>query len=175
MTFSRGGTRLRAAIAVVAAGLTMFALPADGMAGKKKKKEGRMTGGGSVFRSDGQRVTHGFQLRCRYTDPRQNLEINWGGNRFHLEELTFASCVDDPNIDPRPPSAPFDTYRGEGEGRYNGESGATARWEFTDAGEPGTRDRATIVIHDADGNLVLEVSNVLNRGNHQAHRTTGSG
>jgi hypothetical protein len=29
---------------------------------------GRMTGGGSVFETDGTRVTHGFELHCDVTD-----------------------------------------------------------------------------------------------------------
>lgn len=50
---------------------------------------GRITGGGSIFRLDGVRVTHGFELRCDANDKRQNLEINWdGGNNFHLTEIT---------------------------------------------------------------------------------------
>src|SRR5205814_7237269 len=68
----------------------------------------RMTGGGSVFGSGSQRVTHGFQLRCDANDPRQSLEINWGGNRFHLLDLTSAQCKDT-DLDERPPAAGFDT------------------------------------------------------------------
>src|SRR5882672_5886748 len=60
---------------------------------------GRMTGGGSVFTTDGtevqtgDRVTHGFEIHCgaeNGTIPLpNNLEINWSGNRFHLDYLTF--------------------------------------------------------------------------------------
>lgn len=133
---------------------------------------GRMTGGGSVFTSDGRRVTHGFELHCDPAVHPNNLQINWGGgNKFHLEQLTSATCTDDPAINARPPNAPFDTYNGTGEGRYNGESGATAEWTFTDAGEPGANDRATITIRDAAGNTVLVVSGNLHFGNHQAHQS----
>ena len=137
-----------------------------------------MTGGGSVFREgDGVeivttgpkvgRVTHGFELRC---DGRpSNLEINWDGNRFHLEQLTSAVCTDSPLITPNPPDALFDTFTGTGNGRYNGAAGATAEWVFTDAGEGGSGDTATIRIEDAGGNVVLEVSGFLTFGNHQAH------
>ena len=50
------------------------------------------------------------------------------------------------------------------------EDGATATWRFTDAGEPGVNDRATIDVWDAAGGHVLTVSNTLTFGNHQAHK-----
>ena len=137
-----------------------------------------MTGGGSVFREgDGVqvvttgpkigRVTHGFELRC---DNRPNtLQINWDGNHFHLEQLLSGVCTDSPLITPNPPDAQFDTFTGTGNGRYNGVSGAYAEWVFTDAGEGGSGDTATIRIEDAGGNVVLEVSGYLTFGNHQAH------
>jgi len=133
--------------------------------------QGRMTGGGSVFTEDGMRVTHGFTLHCDDSKEPNNLQVNWGkGNKFHLESLDSAFCSDDPNIDEAPPVAGFDTYKGVGMGRYNGVSGATAKWIFTDAGEPGkNNDHAEITITDAGGNVVLTVSGTLNSGNQQAH------
>jgi hypothetical protein len=139
--------------------------------------KGRMTGGGSVFTDSGMRVTHGFELRCDQTQKPNNLEVNWhpGGtasSRFHMDELTFAQCHDDPSFEPIPPKAPFDTYRGAGNGRYNGQPGASAEWTFTDQGEPGTSDRiVTMTIRDAGGNVVLVVNDKqLTKGNHQAHK-----
>lgn len=129
----------------------------------------RMTGGGSVFRQDGQRITHGFQLRCDANDPRQSLEVNWNGNHFHLLDLTSAECKDT-DLDERPPSAGFDTFIGTGVGKYNGVDGATIQFTFTDDGEPGINDTAQMVIHDAAGNVVLSVEGKLRFGNHQAHR-----
>ncbi|WP_447974294.1 hypothetical protein [Nitrospira sp. Kam-Ns4a] len=132
--------------------------------------KGRMTGGGSVMSSTVGRVTHGFELHCDATKSPNNLQINWGkGNKFHLESLTMASCSDDPAIAPNPPAAPLDTYKGEGTGRLNGVAGATAKWTFTDAGEPGKSDMATIEIKDASNTVVLSVSGTLRNGNHQAH------
>src|SRR5947208_3401507 len=106
---------------------------------------GRMTGGGSVFTADsvevqtGDRVTHGFEIHCGAEDGTiplpNNLEINWLGNRFHLDDLRWASCTDDPTISPNPPYAPFDTFEGYGKGSYNGQSGASIHFKFTDAGE----------------------------------------
>lgn len=134
-----------------------------------------MTGGGSVFNTNGHEVlyagrrTHGFVLHC---DPRNsdNLQINWDGNRFHLTELVSAVCPNDPAIDPDPPGAYFDTFIGMGEGRYNGRRGFCAAWTFTDAGEPGIADTADIVITNCTTNeVMLQVSGPLTFGNHQAH------
>ncbi len=129
-----------------------------------------MTGGGSVFK-DGMRVTHGFELHCLAWKGPNNLEVNWDkGNKFHLESLTGAVCSDDAGIDEAPPVAGFDTYVGSGAGRYNGLSGATIEFTFTDAGEPGKNDEVTIKITDAGGNVVLDVGpGNLKKGNHQAH------
>ncbi len=119
------------------------------------------------------RVTHGFELDCDKSEPNR-LEVNWGangkGDKFHLEILDTASCSDDPDIDEGEPIAGFDTYVGSGTGRFNGVSGATATWTFTDAGEPGKDvDGFIIAIKDKDGNPVLSVAGVLDVGNHQAH------
>ena len=129
---------------------------------------GRMTGGGRV--SGPERVTNGFELHCNPAEGPNSLEVNWAkGKRFHLDVLTSASCSDGPGIDERPPVAGFDTHVGSGTGRYRGASGATATWTFTDAGEPGGNDSATIVITDADGRVVLSIHGNLAQGNHQAH------
>ena len=140
---------------------------------------GRMTGGGSVFTIDGARVTRGFQIHCDLREP-NNLEVNWpGGERFHLTDLTSAVCTDSPFIDQLPRSAPFDTFKGTGVGRYKNDHGATIEFEFTDAGEPGTSDTASIVIRDSNGNVVLDVPGgpepgYLDRGNIQAHKDNQS-
>ena len=139
-----------------------------GVGGEPPEPElpGRMTGGGRVTTAS--RVTHGFELHCTASDLPNNLQVNWGGNRFHLESLTSASCTDTP-LDQKPPSAPFDTYKGKGTGRYNGTPGATAEWTFTDAGEPGKSDTMTIEIKDSSSAVVLSVTGTLDQGNHQAH------
>jgi hypothetical protein len=129
-----------------------------------------MTGGGSVFTAGGMRVTHGFTLQCGApADGPNNLQVNWGGNRFHLETVRTAVCSDNPAISPEHPVAGFDTYPGTGTGRYNGDPGATAEWTFTDAGEPGANDTVRLVIKSAGGTTVLTVTGNLDRGNHQAH------
>ena len=142
-----------------------------------------MTGGGSIFTSSppdtpgGIRVTHGFELHCNVNRKPNNLEINWdGGNQFHLENLTFANCTDDPTIATNPPNAPFDTYEGKGTGRFNRQPGFCAEWIFTDAGEPGINDRIKkLIIKDCTtGAAVLSVpgpdGHTLTYGNHQAHK-----
>jgi hypothetical protein len=131
---------------------------------------GRMTGGGSVFTAEGERVTHGFEIHCDLREP-NNIEVNWpGGNNFHLTELTGALCTDSPAIDQNPPVAPFDTFIGTGTGKLNNVDGARIEFVFVDAGEPGTLDTVSIQVFDENNNLVLDVSGPLDRGNQQAHR-----
>lgn len=132
--------------------------------------ERRMTGGGSVFQQGtGQRFTHGFELHCDPSSGPNNLEINWGGNRFHMTSLDSATCSDDPNLDEGNPVAGFDTFEGSGTGRLNGVPGAMITFKFTDDGEPGKNaDLAEFTIDD--GGPLIVVSGFLNRGNHQAHR-----
>ena len=135
---------------------------------------GRMTGGGSV-RPTGPgvgatRITHGFQLNCVVSDGKNHLEVNWNGNRFHLETITSAACTDDSAIGPTPPAAGFDVHKGKGTGRFNGQSGATAEWTFTDAGEPGRTDLLQIEIKNSSNIVVLTAAGTLQNGNHQAHK-----
>jgi 3D (Asp-Asp-Asp) domain-containing protein len=143
-----------------------------GFGGGGEPIRGRMTGGGSVFAPDGTRVTHGFTLDCDATDVVNSLQVNWGGHRFHLDSMDSALCQDSVDIGPEPPVAGFDTHIGRGTGSYDGVSGATAEWTFTDAGEPGQNDTVTITIKDAGSNVVLAITKPANlrNGNHQAHR-----
>ena len=105
-----------------------------------------------------------------------NLQINWaGGNKWHLDKpITAATCIDDPNVSPVPPEAPFDTFIGEAVGKLNGVDGSEVRFTFVDAGEPGRDDWGSISIWAPGANLatdapVLEVSGYLDNGNFQAH------
>ena len=133
--------------------------------------DGRMTGGGGQITIGNVFVSRGFTIHCDIVLS-NNLEINWPGNKWHLDKpLTSATCIDDPAISPEPPPAPFDTFIGEGIGRLNGVDGYLARFIFADAGEPGGKnDRAQIVITAPDGSVVLNVPmSFLDRGNIQAH------
>ena len=127
-----------------------------------------MSGGGKLLVAD-ELVTHSINILCSPTDGKSHMEVHWGRkNRFRLDRLTSVFCVDNPLLEEAPPVAGFDTLTGSGTGQYNGVSGATATWSFTDAGEPGTSDSATIIIKDAQGQVLLSFQNSLTKGNQQA-------
>ena len=176
-------------IVVGAIAATCVIAPATAIsASKADKQRARMTGGGHFqarSAEDGNarvKATHGFTLHCNAATEPQRLQVNWsGGNSFHLTDIATASCSDSPLIDQENPQAPIDTYRGTGAGRLNFGSGQKeegfASWKFVDDGEPGGgNDLIRITIWDADGDVVLRTSDTvpLTKGNHQAHRSTGS-
>jgi hypothetical protein len=133
---------------------------------------GRFTGGGHQVRVGEARVTRGLTIHCDLLLS-NNLEVNWGGNQFHMtEHLTTIECSDDPLIDQTPPPAPLDTLVGVGTGRYNGTDGYTIEFTLVDYGEPGSEDRAALLIYrTADPtDVVLNVPlQLLTGGNLQAH------
>jgi hypothetical protein len=127
-------------------------------------ESGRMTGGGRIA---GSVTSHGMNLSCDPQDRRSQLQVNWGKNRFHMTELTGAFCSDAGGIEPGQPLAQFDTITGTGTGRYNNKPGSVT-FTFTDAGEPGKSDTATIEVKDENGTVVLSVTGLV-QGNQQAH------
>jgi hypothetical protein len=137
---------------------------------------GRMTGGGGSIIIGDILVTKGLTLHCDIVLS-NNLEVNWPGNKWHLDKpITSAECIDDPAFSPEPPSAPFDTFIGEAVGRLNGVDGSFIRFTFVDAGEPGGKnDQAGIQIWapGADPTVDAPVLNLplgpTDRGNLQAH------
>lgn len=133
---------------------------------------GRFTGGGNQVRIGEARVTRGFTLHCDLLLS-NNLEVNWGGNKFHmLEHLVTVECSDSPDIIQAPPDAPLDTMRGVGTGRYNGVEGYTILFTLVDYGEPGSSDRAALKIYQTSNpaNVVLDLPlQLLTGGNLQAH------
>ena len=133
---------------------------------------GRFTGGGNQVRVGAARVTRGLTIHCDLKLS-NNLEVNWGGNKFHMtEHLTTVACTDDPAIIQAPPPAPLDTLIGVGDGRYNGATGYTIEFTLVDAGEPGGSDLAALLIYETanPGNRVLDVPlQLLSGGNLQAH------
>ena len=133
---------------------------------------GRFTGGGFQLRASAARVTRGLTIHCDLLLS-NNLEINWGGNKFHmLEHLETLTCADDPAIVQAPPVAPIDTLIGSGIGRYNGTEGYTIQFMLVDAGEPGVDDMMAIRIYETanPSNVVLNVPlSRLDGGNLQAH------
>jgi hypothetical protein len=133
---------------------------------------GRFTGGGSQIKVGGARVTRGLTVHCDLLLS-NNLEINWGGNKFHMtEHMTTVRCSDDPFITQAPPAAPLDTMVGVGTGRYNNVDGYTVEFTFVDYGEPGSSDRAALKVYRTSNpsQVVLNIPlQVLEGGNLQAH------
>ncbi|HEV8359354.1 MAG TPA: thrombospondin type 3 repeat-containing protein [Candidatus Thermoplasmatota archaeon] len=131
-------------------------IPCEGVEGNG------MTGGGTIAG-----VAHGFTIDC--DGSQQSLEVNWGqNNKFKLESLSAVSCFDT-DADPGVPGVRFDTIAGRGSGTYNGASGYTIDFAFTDDGEPGDTDVGSFLILDGDGNVILQVDGSLLQGNHQVH------
>jgi hypothetical protein len=133
---------------------------------------GRFTGGGFQLRGSAARVTRGLTIHCDLLLS-NNLEVNWGGNQFHmLEHLETLVCADDPAIVQAPPVAPIDTLIGVGTGRFNGADGYTIQFMLVDAGEPGVDDMMAIRIYETanPSHVVLNVAlSRLDGGNLQAH------
>ena len=138
---------------------------------------GRFTGGGKQVNAGTDAagnvvtITKGFEVDCDLHQPSNNLEINWGGNHFHMTAFTAAVCtlVGPPN----PPKAPVNTIMATGTGRYDGVDGYTVVFELQDNGEPGAGvDMAGFVIFETanPANVVLNVPvTFVTTGNIQAH------
>jgi hypothetical protein len=133
---------------------------------------GRFTGGGKQIDINGIAITKGLTIHCDLLLS-NNLEINWNGHQFHMEEHTVTiSCTDDPSIDQKPPAAPLDTLVGIGLGRYDNNDGYTVEFTLVDAGEPGKTDQAALKIYETANpvNVVLNLPlTYLTGGNLQAH------
>jgi hypothetical protein len=133
---------------------------------------GRFTGGGHQLRVGEVRVTRGLTIHCDLLLS-NNLEVNWGGDKFHMtEHLQTVACTDSPDITQAPPAAPLDTLIGVGTGRYNNADGYTINFTLVDYGEPGSSDQMSILIYETanPANVVLNVPlQLLSGGNLQAH------
>lgn len=166
---------LKRAVPLIMAAASVATVTWAGTAGATDHLPGRFTGGGRFSSSTGVKMTHGFELHCFVDEQPNNLEVNWtGGHSFHLEQMTWASCSDRPNVDPAPPVAPSDVHNGHGLGRLDGVPGAYADWRIIDKGEPGTKDRIAITIwNHQGGSVVIQTvgydGSLLDQGNHQAH------
>lgn len=135
------------------------------------KPEGRFTGGGHQVRVGEARVTRGLTVHCDLLLS-NNLEVNWNGNKFHMNEhLETTRCTDSPLIQQFPPDAPLDTLVGVGTGRYQNVDGYIIEFTMVDAGEPGDMDEMAILIYNkATGEVVLNIPQQrLDGGNLQAH------
>jgi len=119
----------------------------------------RMTGGGWVVTSDGLRVSQGYALHA-LGDLASRLDVTWGpGHRFRLEALETATCLDHPDVDGVADAA-YDTFVGTGRGQLDGGVGSIF-FTFVDGGEDGAGDLADLVVYDAHGDVVLDVSDHL--------------
>lgn len=98
------------------------------------------------------------------------MTVRWGPHRFDLDLLFESRCEPPPGV--ASSSLQSGVHRGIGVGRLDGRAGAVAEWTLSDMGEPG-RDRDTLAIKVRDGStgeVVLEASGVLSRGNLKMHR-----
>jgi hypothetical protein len=133
---------------------------------------GRFTGGGSQISIGNVKITKGLTIHCDLLLS-NNLEVNWNGHQFHVEDhITTVSCTDNPDVIQQPPAAPLDTLVGIGVGRYDGVDGFTIEFTLVDAGEPGTSDSAALRIYQTSNpaNVVLNLPLThLDGGNLQAH------
>lgn len=130
---------------------------------------GFMQGQGSILENDGTNIGLNFQLSCNLKDKHNKLEINWNNNKFELNKLTSTACFNDISI-PTSKKVGFNTYVGIGNGIYNGVDGVEASWTFTDTGKHEIDDTVSIVIKDTNGNVDLNISRKLDKGDQKAHK-----
>jgi hypothetical protein len=96
-------------------------------------------------------------------------------DKFRSTAVTFVAFSDDATIQPgrdRSRQTPqIDTVLFSGNGQWNGQSGYTFEVFASDEGEPGRhRESVSIVIRDAAGQVVAQVSGDLDGGNVQSKR-----
>lgn len=125
------------------------------------RPESRMFGGGTQFTSTGAQVSYGMDLHCDASIQPNYLQATWGdGNVFVMQNMGAASCT----------GLPFNAHSGSGTGTINGEAGATVQWTLIDGGQPGVwRDSGQLVIRNASGETVLEISGRISAGTHIAN------
>lgn len=107
------------------------------------------------------------ERRRRDNDPDER-RGGWG--RFHLTNITSATCTNDPAVTTNGRGVTFDTHTGTGRGRLADGSTATVEWTVVDGGEPGRRDRFTVKVRNDRGQTLLHLSDTLSSGRIKAHR-----
>jgi len=130
---------------------------------------GRFTGGGFQFDDSGAKVTRGFTIHCDNTLT-NNLEVNWGGgNNFHIDKESLTGVVCTRPVDPTPPQAGVSRIEATSPGTCN-KAPATINFILEDHGEPGTNDRAQLIITGSAPGCSLNISlRTISGGNIQAH------
>jgi outer membrane protein assembly factor BamB len=140
------------------------------VAPKARRPAGGMSGSALAFSTAPALVKYEFCLPCDAKNPKAELEIAWGDNRFSLQSLSRAACSDDPSVPSSDNGARFNTLRALGTGSYNGQDGATIQLVFTDTGRSSRFDGAYIVIRDSNKQVVLEAFGIVAGGKHTANR-----
>jgi len=125
--------------------------------GSSKRK---MTGSAKIQRND-ERIKVNLILHCNALRPPNKLAVEWGGRRFDLDLITRSGCEREPEH--------MRTHAGFGLGRLDGVPGAKASWVFVDGGEPANDDQMQLLIEDQTGATVLELIELIDGANVQAH------
>jgi hypothetical protein len=93
-------------------------------------------------------------------------------SRFEATTIGEVTFTNDPAFQPGSGRQPVvDTVRFSGTGKWNGRSRYAFEIVATDQGEPGRhRDTLSLIVKDASGNIVANVSGSLDGGNIQSTR-----
>ena len=150
--------------------------------GQKKGKcgppavKGRMTGHGTTTTSKGI-VKYEFRNTICGSEALPDLKVSRDTDRLDFRLTAYNSrpeCFERFPGGEGHPVAGFDSMRGTGTGTLNGVPGATVSFQFTDRGEPGRSDLATITIMAPNGGgVVLSITDSPSDlgGNIQAHKS----
>ena len=84
-------------------------------------------------------------------------------------ELIYTICTDNPKMNQKTTAVLFETFTGEGTGRFNCVEGATINFMLVDQGEPGKSDTGWIQIFYKHEQEVLNVEGCMKYGNLLAH------
>jgi hypothetical protein len=108
----------------------------------------------------------------RYTVKTKKKKGRDDEDRFDSTAITSVTFFNVPGVSPgRTPPSGIDTVSFTGRGRWNGQSGFTFEAVASDAGEPGRgRDRFSITIRSASGQIVASVNAIVTQGNIQSVR-----
>jgi hypothetical protein len=133
--------------------------------------DGRMTLGGT-YGPNNLKVSTAGTLRC--SGSPNKLLVTWKGGWLKVDRIDSLTCWLDPALNQAQPKAKFNTMAGSASGVLHDGTRATIDFTFADAGEPGTNDKANVVVKR--GVTVVHASTgKLTSGNYQAHLSQGNG